>query len=89
MDMPVIFPPGSARLATKPNIMGSFTCAITMGIVALAFLGSSDSPRSFTDDNVNSEPHELSGEIGIPRRFTPCRAVLKNNVLALDVTEVP
>ena len=89
MDMPVIFPPGSARLATKPNIMGSFTCAITMGIVALAFLAAPIAPAPSPTITVNSEPHELSGEIGIPRRFTPCRAVLKNNVLALDVTEVP
>ena len=59
------------------------------GNCCAGILGSSDSPRSFTDDNVNSEPHEISGEIGIPRRFTPYRAVLKNNVLALDVTEVP
>src|SRR5207245_3230822 len=37
-DVPVIFPPGRARLATNPNSTASLTPAMTMGIVVVAFL---------------------------------------------------
>ncbi len=35
---PVIFPPGRARLATKPNATGSPLVTMTIGIVVVAFL---------------------------------------------------
>ena len=38
VDNPVMFPPGRARLATKPFPTGSSSCAITMGIVSVASL---------------------------------------------------
>ena len=34
--MPVVFPPGCARLAISPTPMGSATPTITMGIVVVA-----------------------------------------------------
>ncbi len=38
VDNPVIFPPGRARLATKPVPTGSLSCTMTMGIVEVASL---------------------------------------------------
>ena len=38
VESPVIFPPGCARLATNPFPTGSLSCAMTMGIVFVAFL---------------------------------------------------
>jgi hypothetical protein len=57
------------------------------GYCCAGILGSSDGSRSFSDDDVNFKPHELGGQIGRPRQFFR-RAILKNNVLALDITEV-
>jgi hypothetical protein len=37
-DSPVMFPPGRARLATRPVATGSTTTAMTMGIVPVASL---------------------------------------------------
>ena len=35
-ESPVMFPPGRARLAAKPLLIGSPTAAVTMGIVVVA-----------------------------------------------------
>ena len=37
MDIPVVFPPGRARLVTSPNPTASFTFVMTMGMVLVAF----------------------------------------------------
>src|SRR5262249_60551105 len=44
LEIPVIFPRGWARLQHNPAAIGSFTCAITMGIVALAFFAALMAP---------------------------------------------
>src|SRR6266705_2470139 len=36
LAMPVMLPPGRARLAAKPSLTGSFVTVTTMGIVAVA-----------------------------------------------------
>jgi hypothetical protein len=41
IQMPVIFPPGRLKLATKPNLMGSAPVTKTMGIVEAAALAAS------------------------------------------------
>jgi hypothetical protein len=37
MDIPVMFPPGCAKLATNPVATGSAIAPMTIGIVSVAF----------------------------------------------------
>ena len=86
--MPVIFPPGWARLATKPNAIGSFTCSITMGVVALAFLAAVTAPAPPATMTSTFNPTSSSASSDHP----DLPLLVRNSIttfLTLDVTEIP
>jgi hypothetical protein len=56
VDNPVMFPPGCAKLATKPLPTGSLSAAMMMGIVTVAFLAGQ------VDNDVHVEIHQLDCE---------------------------
>src|SRR5712664_3468263 len=83
---PVMFPPGRARLATRPLPTGS-AANVTTGDGRSRSLGSLGSRRRRGHNNVHLEPNELGrqgGELILP----VCRpAVLDDDVLSLDPSQ--
>ena len=62
----MIFPPGCARLETSPVPTGSEAEAITMGIVALAFLAANVAPGLLvTMTSTLSGPVRLQGQAAV------------------------
>ena len=62
--IPVMFPPGRAKLAMSPLRTGSATAVKTTGIVLVALLGSQSRRRPPRDEDVDGEPDEFGGECG-------------------------
>ena len=85
--MPVIFPPGCARLATKPNAIGSATPRITMGMVAVAFLAAVTSPA--VSATITSTFSRTNSAASSGRRSDLPSVVPKfnQNILTLDIAE--
>ena len=88
VDNPVMFPPGRARLATKPFPTGSASCIMTMGIVTVASLAARVSCRTTRDDDVYLETHELGRERREAIEFSLCISPLNDNVFPLDVPKL-
>src|SRR5499427_10535995 len=81
---PVTFPPGCARLATRPVERGSPLDAITMGIV----LGRDRCRRTSRDDHVHLEPEQFFREARKSLWPTASRAILHDDVLSLRISEL-
>lgn len=86
--VPVIFPPGRARLVTRPNWTGSGVCTMTIGIVAVARFAPKDRSRMGCDDYVNPETRQLQceviGSFGLPLRVPN----LQDDVSAFEVPQI-
>ena len=52
-------PPGRARLATKPMPTGSASCAITMGMVVVAFFAATRCSEATGNDQINLETNQV------------------------------
>ena len=89
VESPVMFPPGRARLATKPSPTGSVSCAMTMGIVEVAPLAARVARPAARDDNLDFETYELGRERWKTIQFFLCRSPLNEDALSLNVTEFP
>src|SRR5215469_1128921 len=59
------------------------------GYCCACILGGSDGTRSASDDNINFRLDKLLREFGIQSRFATRGPKLKDNVLPLDVAEIP
>src|SRR5689334_2554703 len=86
--MPVMLPPGRARLATKPVATGAPAGAMTMGIVPVASLaawtaGVKIATITSTFDRTSSTARAFA------RSLRPPAARHDRNVLSLDVGVVP
>ena len=85
--MPVMFPPGWERLATRPASTGSSPApVITMGIVLVAFLAARTTavPACYHDD-INLEAHQLRRELRKPIELPRRISVLAGDVLSFYV----
>src|SRR5262249_51492583 len=87
-DRPVTFPPGRARLATKPIPTGSPTAANTIGTIGAALLCRHYGWGSPRDDDVDFEPGKLGRDLGQALAAPVCPAIFDCDRAALDPTEV-
>ena len=87
-DNPVMFPPGRARLATNPLPIGSLSCAMIIGVVAVACLAgpvaagpavtSASSRRWTSSDAITGKRSDLPF----------CGSPFNDDVLAFDIAEL-
>ena len=84
-----MFPPGLARLATKPLPTGSSSLAMTMGIVEVAAPDNGGSTRPGRDNHVYLESHKLLGEGAAVFSFVVRAAPFDQNILPLHVPQIP
>ena len=87
-DNPVTFPPGRARLATRPAATASPTDAMTIGIVVVACLAARVPGVAVGHDDVDLETNQLSRQLGEPVILALRPAEFDDDVLAFDVAEV-
>ena len=85
--VPVTFPPGRARLATRPSPTGSLAAAKTIGMVVVA-AWRPGRWRILGHDNVRLEPDQLGRERREPLVPPLSLAALDDEVLALQVAEL-
>jgi hypothetical protein len=85
---PVRFPPGLARLSTRPRPTGSLTEIATMGIVLVAFRAATAAGVANCDEDVYLLLDELRREASQSVEVAACIAKFDGNVAALDVAEV-
>ena len=85
---PVTLPPGRAKLATSPASTGSVALTMTIGIVVVARLAASAGAWEEATITSTLLPHEVGGHLGeaLGAAFGP--AVLDDDVLAFDVTQL-
>ena len=84
VDIPVMFPPGRARLGTSPAPTGSPTRPTTHRDGRGRLLGRHGGRRTHRDDHVNLEANQLRGELRQTLESTLGVAVLEHEVPALD-----
>src|SRR6266446_8409672 len=85
---PVTFPPGRARLETRPLLTGSPALAMTMGDRRRRLLGRESRGRAPGHDDVHVEPNEVGREIR-ESLILPLRAsLLERNALSFHVAEI-
>jgi hypothetical protein len=86
-NTPVIFPPGCARLATKPSFTGS-PRSHHNGNRAGRFRGGTECWATYPDDDVDLKTDQLSRQIGKSIGFGPARPDFEDIVFSLDVTQL-
>ena len=85
----MMFPPGRARLATKPASTGSIKrTPMTIGMLLVACWAARSAGVPDSDDDINLEPDELGGKRGKAIGVTFSPAVLDVTCLALDPAQV-
>ena len=67
--IPVMFPPGRARLSTSPTAIGSDTLKKTMGIVLVAFLAARAAGVVTSSEHVNLETDQFFCQRREPVKF--------------------
>src|SRR3954468_23152303 len=82
-----MFPPGRARLATRPVATGSPTATIASGIDVAAFLTASEAGVPAV--TITSTFRAINSAVGKAFILSFRPSILDQNVLALDVAEVP
>ena len=87
-DSPVIFPPGLARLATKPSATGSPILIMTIGIESGSVLGCSGWRPTACHDYRNFVVNKLSRKSGELIKLAFRESVFDENVIALNVAQV-
>src|SRR5713101_7616576 len=87
VDSPVTFPPGFARLDTRPAATGSPASAVTMGIDWVACLGRKGARGAGGEDDVWLETDKLSCEDRITFLLSLRPHVLDDEILPLHVAE--
>src|SRR2546422_4975469 len=88
-DIPVILPPGRARLATNPARTGSPLGAMTIGIVRVACFAARTSPSPPSDNDIDLEAHQLGDKGRQAFWHVVRRSNLEREILAFDVAQVP
>ena len=86
--MPVMLPPGRARLSTSPAVTGSVTPMNTMGIVVVACFAAERGVRRHRNQYVGLLAHQLGRKLGKPLETAALMTVLNDNVLSLNVAEI-
>lgn len=87
-ESPVTFPPGRARLATRPWPTGSATPIITMGIVPLAAFAAITAGAGAATSTSTSSRTSSAASAGEPVVLVSGEAGLKHSRSAVHVTEV-
>ena len=85
-EIPVVLPPGRARLLTKPLPTGS-ALIVTMGIAVVAFLRSKRRGRSYCCQDVHFQPHQLRRQFRQRLGFPLGGAPFDHEILADHITE--
>ena len=85
---PVTLPPGRAKLATSPVFTGSVALTMTIGIVVVARLAASAGAWEEATITSTLLPHEVGGHLGEALGAALGPAVLDDDVLAFDVTQL-
>jgi hypothetical protein len=85
--IPVIFPPGRGRLATRPVPTGSRVRHDDWDF-ARRLLRRLSGGREPSDDYIDFETDQLGGQFGKPVDLSFCRSKLKSNVLPFDVPQI-
>ena len=85
---PVTFPPGRARLVTRPEATGSPLDAMTIGMVVVACLAACVPGVPWVTMTSTFKPHQLGRELVQPLVLSLGPAELDGNVLALHVAEI-
>ena len=88
LDIPVMFPPGCARLATKPLRTGSPTPIITIGIVVVAFLAAWTTGVARTTMMIDFQPDQLLGQLRKILHLACGSTVFDSDVSSLIVAQV-
>jgi hypothetical protein len=83
--IPVILPPGRARLATNPDPTGSPTDTITIGIVDVALRTATSAGVDHATNDIDITIDEFSYDIGILFEGTSRRVNGDGQVLPFDV----
>ena len=87
--IPVAFPWGRARLATRPDFVGSETIVITIGDRAGGLLQGQSRGRGFDGDDVNLETDQLARQGKQSIRTTVGITILDDDVLTFAVAKIP
>jgi len=86
---PVTFPPGLARLVTRPTPTGSATPTNTTGTVVVHFPGRQGGRRApDREHHVHLASHEVRRKLGQSFVLLLRRPVLEDDVLAFDVAQL-
>ena len=64
-----MFPPGRARLSTKPSPYRIATAVMTMGIVLVAFFAARIASSLRRHDDIHLETDQFGREVGKPFEF--------------------
>ena len=88
VDNPVMFPPGRARLATNPLPTGSLSCAMTMGIVAVASLAARVAVGPAVTMTSTLRRTSSAASAGRRSSFSLCISPLNDNVFPLHVAKL-
>ena len=87
-DTPVMWPPGRARLATKPSLTGSPSRRKRWGSFAVVSLIAVVTSGADRDQHVRPQLHQLGRETGDAIRPALREAIIDHDVLSVDVAEL-